>query len=207
MARKTKEDSQKTRDAILDAALIAILKKGMSYVTMADIADQAEVSRGAVYGHYKNKVEVALAMVKRGFDTLTKLEKSPDESCLDFIYRFGLFHLHLAVDPGPIQQILCILYTKVDEEESLKLVRREHETAYFNEFKHWLNEAVINNELPSDLNQEFAALFLQALIDGIFSMVYFYNEGNPDQWPIAEKLYQVGFETIKKSNSFRNAIA
>lgn len=162
MARKTKEDSQKTRDAILDAALIAILKKGMSYVTMADIADQAEVSRGAVYGHYKNKVEVALAMVKRGFDTLTKLEKSPDESCLDFIYRFGLFHLHLAVDPGPIQQILCILYTKVDEEESLKLVRREHETAYFNEFKHWLNEAVINNELPSDLNQEFAALFLQA---------------------------------------------
>ncbi|EPK1419543.1 TetR family transcriptional regulator, partial [Pseudomonas aeruginosa] len=63
MARKTKEESQKTRDGILDAAL----EKGVGTTAMADLADAAGVSRGAVYGHYKNKIEVCLAMCDRAF--------------------------------------------------------------------------------------------------------------------------------------------
>lgn len=202
MARKTKEDSQKNRDSILDAALVVISKKGMSYVTMADIADQAKVSRGAVYGHYKNKVEVALAMVKRSFDAVIRPEKSLDESCLEYAYRLGLYHLHLAVEPSQLQQILFVLYTKVDEEEPLKEVRREWETSYFNEVQQSLEDAVKGGELPSALNLEFATTYLQALFDGIFSLIYFYKEGDQSQWPVAEQLYLVGFETIKSSPRF-----
>ncbi|TEM58333.1 TetR family transcriptional regulator [Pseudomonas aeruginosa] len=55
MARKTKEESQKTRDGILDAAERVFLEKGVGTTAMADLADAAGVSRGAVYGHYKNK--------------------------------------------------------------------------------------------------------------------------------------------------------
>lgn len=62
MARKTKEESQKTRDGILDAAERVFLEKGVGTTAMADLADAAGVSRGAVYGHYKNKIEVCLAM-------------------------------------------------------------------------------------------------------------------------------------------------
>ncbi|GAA17575.1 probable transcriptional regulator [Pseudomonas aeruginosa NCMG1179] len=50
MARKTKEESQKTRDGILDAAERVFLEKGVGTTAMADLADAAGVSRGAVYG-------------------------------------------------------------------------------------------------------------------------------------------------------------
>ncbi|HGY3917735.1 TPA: TetR family transcriptional regulator, partial [Pseudomonas aeruginosa] len=49
MARKTKEESQKTRDGILDAAERVFLEKGVGTTAMADLADAAGVSRGAVW--------------------------------------------------------------------------------------------------------------------------------------------------------------
>ncbi|HEQ0163187.1 TPA: TetR family transcriptional regulator, partial [Pseudomonas aeruginosa] len=48
MARKTKEESQKTRDGILDAAERVFLEKGVGTTAMVDLADAAGVSRGAV---------------------------------------------------------------------------------------------------------------------------------------------------------------
>lgn len=203
MANKTKEDSQKTRNSILDAAVVMFAKKGFSYVTMMDIADQARISRGAVYGHYKSKLEVAVAMVNRAFDSVKLPEKEPSESCLDFCYRLGLYYLHLAVDPSELHQVLFTLYTKIDEDETLRSLRREWETDCFNHIKHWLGEAIVNNELPANTDVEFAAVYLQALSDGIFSMVYFYNYGKSNQWQTAEQLYQVGFDTIKASAKFR----
>lgn len=205
MARKTKVESQKTRDAILDAAVIVLGNKGLSYVTMADIADQAQISRGAVYGHYKNKHEVALAMVRRAFDAIILPEKDDNESCLDFCYRLGLFHLHLALDPSDLQKIIFALYTKIDEDKAMKAMRREWEMGCFNRTKHWLGEAKLNNELHENTDLEFSTVYLQAVSDGIFSLVYFYNDGNSDQWQIAEKLYRVGFDTIKASDKFRTA--
>ncbi len=65
MARKTKEESQKTRDGILDAAERVFLEKGVGTTAMADLADAAGVSRGAVYGHYKNKAATPWETLRR----------------------------------------------------------------------------------------------------------------------------------------------
>ena len=62
MARKTKEDAQKTRDQILNAAELVFYSKGFTLTTMTDIAEAAKLSRGAIYGHYKGKLEVAIVM-------------------------------------------------------------------------------------------------------------------------------------------------
>lgn len=203
MARKTKEDAQLTKDAILDAAVDVIFKKGLSYVTMTDIADAANVSRGAVYGHYKGKVEVALAMCARAVEQVKPLDKRSDETCLQYLYRLGLHQLRLSVEPSDIQRVLFILYTKIDDEESLMALRREWEVAYRNQIHHWLLQAVQQQELPADLDHEFAATYLQALLDGIFCMVYWYSHGDAKQWEQGELLFQVGFETLQTSAKFR----
>ncbi len=49
MARKTKEDAQATREAILDAALQVFSVYGVSRTSLADIAKKAGVTRGAIY--------------------------------------------------------------------------------------------------------------------------------------------------------------
>jgi len=79
MVRKTKEDAELTRRRIIDAARAVFLARGVSRSTLEHIASHAEVTRGAVYWHFKNKTEifhaireqVFLPLIDRMDDTLT----------------------------------------------------------------------------------------------------------------------------------------
>jgi TetR/AcrR family acrAB operon transcriptional repressor len=53
--RRSREDSLKTRDGILLAARRVFAKRGVTRTTMEHIATEAGVTRGAVYGHFKDK--------------------------------------------------------------------------------------------------------------------------------------------------------
>ncbi len=65
MARKTKVDAEATRQKLLDAAEILFSEKGVSNTSLADIALAAGVTRGAIYWHFKNKVDLFEAMHAR----------------------------------------------------------------------------------------------------------------------------------------------
>jgi len=55
MARKTKQEAQKTRETLLDVAMQVILTHGIARAKLADIAKEAGVTRGAIYWHFSNK--------------------------------------------------------------------------------------------------------------------------------------------------------
>lgn len=65
MARRTKEEAQSTREGILDAAETCFGERGMSRTSLEAIAARAGVTRGAVYWHFKNKIEVLEAVINR----------------------------------------------------------------------------------------------------------------------------------------------
>ena len=65
MARKTKEEARETRNRILDAAEQVFQRQGVSRTSLADIAGEARVTRGAIYWHFKNKADLYDAMIKR----------------------------------------------------------------------------------------------------------------------------------------------
>lgn len=65
MARRTKEDADATRNVLLDAAEHVFYEKGVARATLADIAQAAGASRGAIYWHFKDKVDLFNAMVER----------------------------------------------------------------------------------------------------------------------------------------------
>lgn len=56
--RRTKEDSEKTRQTILDSAEQLFLTKGVSNTSLEEIARSAGVTRGAVYWHFQNKAHL-----------------------------------------------------------------------------------------------------------------------------------------------------
>ena len=75
MARKTKVEAEQTRQDILDAALELFNSKGYSRTTLGDIARRAGVTRGAIYWHFKDKVELFLALKEEmERSTQTRLE-------------------------------------------------------------------------------------------------------------------------------------
>ena len=67
MVRKTKEEAEQTKNAILDAALKVFCSKGYSRTTFDDIASSINLTKGAVYWHFKNKVDLLAEVIRKNF--------------------------------------------------------------------------------------------------------------------------------------------
>ena len=65
MARRTKDEAVETRNQILDAAERIFGERGVSRTSLTDIAQAADVTRGAIYWHFKDKADLFNAMMER----------------------------------------------------------------------------------------------------------------------------------------------
>ena len=65
MARKTKTETEQTRLQIIAAARRVFAERGVSRTTLAQIAKEANVTRGAIYWHFKNKPDLFFAMMEQ----------------------------------------------------------------------------------------------------------------------------------------------
>ena len=63
--RRTKEESEKTREDLLNAAVRIFSEKGVARSTLDEIAKAAGVTRGAVYWHFENKTQIFEALHER----------------------------------------------------------------------------------------------------------------------------------------------
>ncbi len=74
--RRIKEEADKTRQAILEAALTVFSKQGYHPARLQDIAEAADVTRGAIYhyfnlSNYKKKRVFAVEMIVAGLMAFT----------------------------------------------------------------------------------------------------------------------------------------
>lgn len=60
--RRTKEEAEKTREAIINAAISVFNRKGYLSSTIEDVAAEADVTRGAVYHYFDSKVDLFIAI-------------------------------------------------------------------------------------------------------------------------------------------------
>ncbi|MER8012363.1 MULTISPECIES: ScbR family autoregulator-binding transcription factor [unclassified Streptomyces] len=70
------ERAGRTRRLLLDAAATAFAAKGFPAVTLQDIADLAEMTKGAVYFHFTNKEAVAVAVTEEFYTQLPAIADS-----------------------------------------------------------------------------------------------------------------------------------
>ena len=70
--RRERERIRRNND-IVDAAERVIFGKGPDYATMEDIAKEAELGKATIYGYYKSKDELLLAINERALNKLASL--------------------------------------------------------------------------------------------------------------------------------------
>lgn len=63
--RRTKEDACATRNSLLDAAEQVFYEQGVARASLNEIAQRAGATRGAVYWHFKDKLDLFYAMLER----------------------------------------------------------------------------------------------------------------------------------------------
>lgn len=188
MARKTKEDAQKTRDAILNAAEMVFYTKGYTLATMADIADMATLSRGAVYGHYHGKLEVAIAMAERAIQSVQPFQPLAGRLVLENLKQYCLNEILSYIEPSSIQRVLFFLYVKIDDSPELLQLRYQWEAKRVQQINILLEQALAQGELSPGTDFDLVSQFCQSTIEGVFSIVYFGNQAPADRLRIAEQL-------------------
>jgi len=177
VARKTKEDTLKTVSTILDAAEIVFITHGVAKATIAQIAEGAGVSKGAVYGHFKDKIEVCVAVCERGLGELrdvTRVEKG--ESYLEMLYRWGREYMRLFQDSASYRNVGEILYVKCEkspEFERIQNIRLLWERRAFNATGRLIRKAISVGELPAGTDPVLGNVYLHSIIDGLICTCFY----------------------------------
>ncbi len=174
MARKTKEEAQATRSAILDAAEALFQARGVSTTSLQDIAAAAGVTRGAIYWHFKDKSDVFNAMMDRACtplsqaidDTLTGHQGSPVAAVRA---KMALL-LRTVEGDTKMRRVFEIATRKVEYVDELIAVREQQtqlRDQYIGKMAELLREGQSAGEVEPDCDAHELAFGLHALVDGL----------------------------------------
>ncbi len=174
MARKTKEEALKTRQAIVDAAVQVFSVQGVSRTTLANIAKKAGVTRGAIYWHFNNKEDLLRALWDQlllPFEPLARTSENPDEPdpLGKLKQTYIRFFTGLKNDPQ-LRQIYQILLSKceaVQDTGTLHLHRVNCHLEGQKKIEQILRNAITQDQLPADLDVRLGSIATIAFIDGL----------------------------------------
>ena len=176
MMRATRKKTQETRDRLLDAAETVFNEKGVSSTTLNDIAEEAGVTRGAIYWHFRNKVDLYNAMIDRVRTPIRDMiEEIADEKTEDPLGRLrekSIFLMREILENDHYRKVMTILFHKCEYTDSA--------SEFLEYLQEWTTRAratlvqVLANarekkQLPEDINIELAGLALHVVFNGLLN--------------------------------------
>jgi TetR/AcrR family transcriptional regulator, acrAB operon repressor len=174
MVRRTKEEALETRSRILDAAEHIFFEKGVSRTSLADIAQAAGVTRGAIYWHFENKGDVFTAMFDRvvlPLDELKAATVDPSEpDPLGRIRDLCVLCLRDTATDLRRRRVFEILFLKCEFVEEMGPVMARHQSNMRESLvriEEGLRNAMSKGQLPADLDATRGARVLHSFVTGM----------------------------------------
>ncbi|TNE84123.1 MAG: TetR family transcriptional regulator [Gammaproteobacteria bacterium] len=172
--RRTKEDAEKTREDILNAAIRIFAEKGVARSTLNEIAKAANVTRGAIYWHFENKTQVFEALYERLhrpfvdmiMDDLHKDHPAPLEQLRDLCIKLLLDLEH----DEEKRQALTLFLIKCDysgELAVLKDTHRKKKAESMKLFQRYFEKAKKTGKLPLEADPYLLAQSISCYMKGI----------------------------------------
>ena len=176
MARRTKEEAQETRRCILDAAVRVFAQQGVANASLTDIAQEAGVTRGAIYWHFANKADLINSLweqVQSFYAPLTQASEHIDEpdplGKLQELYCS--FFAGMVEDPMQ-QQMFRILFDEGDRSKDTETVRKLHQELRCERHQGLQTvfiHAIQRGQLPPDFDVQLGAVTTFALVHGLIA--------------------------------------
>jgi len=173
MARRTKEEALETREQLLDAAERVFLERGVGHASLAEVADAAGVTRGAIYHHFDSKAELFEAMVERAempIDAAFESAAASDDDPLDALGKRALNALLQLAASSRVRRVFEVVFLRCEYTDELATVEQRHlrereQCLYL--CGSLLDKAVELGQLPRDTDTRMASQLLYALIGGL----------------------------------------
>lgn len=176
--RRTKDESEKTRQQILVAAREEFARRGVTRTTLEHIAHAAGVTRGAIYWHFANKAELFNAM--REQVTLPLVDRTdfallepPDGDPLTGIERFMQSLAEAVLEDRQTRKTFEILSLKCEYVDELRheLTRQGKQCGeLLQTLTRRYRAAAAAGTLRSDVDPELAGMESCAFVIGVVRM-------------------------------------
>ncbi|VXC80494.1 TetR family transcriptional regulator [Pseudomonas sp. 8Z] len=174
--RRTKEDAEKTRVALLEAAEHLFLERGVAHTSLDQIARQAGVTRGAVYWHFQNKAHLfheMLTQVRLPLEPLAEQLAAVDGmASLQLLRDLCVEAVANLVLDEKRRRILTVLLRRCEFTEELRDAEERHE-AFINQFialcEQQFAQPSVQEQLRPGISPRLASRALHALLVGLFS--------------------------------------
>ena len=203
MARRTKEEAQETRNRLLDTAEHVFNEKGVSRTSLAEIAEAAGLTRGAIYWHFKNKLDLFSAMMERVTlpmeEVIGEFGASDTDDPMGQIRRRSVAVLKNIEANPQIQRVFEIISHKceyVDEMAPLRDRNLEGRSDCVMHVEEGIRNAVKMAQLPNSVNPRLAAIGFHALMDGLII-----------NWLLDPAYFSLGREAAKMMETYFRGLA
>lgn len=174
MVRRKKEDAEKTRQSLLDAAERVFLRRGVAGSSLEEIAKEAGLTRGAVYWHFENKFAIFRAMydrVKLPMDLLF-VELTSGDDPLSGLKEMCVHVFSLMARDEHARNVFTILRLRCEdshcgESPYAQELDGKRDDA-LNKFTRVFRQLHEQGKLAENITPEFASLAMHSFISGVF---------------------------------------
>lgn len=158
----------RTRASLIEAAAEVIGEKGLDRTALEDIAARAGMSRGAIYGNFRNKEELFLAVAASRWKPIIPPSSSPGTSFKKRMRILGESVADAAVDrrTQAAGAISFVLYALTHEELRLLLSRSNEEIYAMAAAR--MRDSIPERQLP--MAPEHLVRVIHAMTEGLISL-------------------------------------
>lgn len=204
MVRKTKEESERTYHALLDAALELFTQRGSEGTTLNDIARQVNMTRGAVYWHFQNKGDIIMALWNRHALMMQEqfvkdLNVEPNADPAENL-RSALVGCVRSLTNTPLQhQVIRIVLNSLqvtNTEDALQKFLRQIGAVFYEGIYSNCRKLEEQNRLAAGLDARHASLGLWSYLNGIIQMSGSTGQRGVNLEQDAEKLLNIYIDAV-----------
>jgi len=174
MVRKTREEALATREELLDAAERVFRKHGVGHTSLAEVADAAGVTRGAIYWHFKDKADLFQALVKRVEmpmnAAMEEMDRTSAADPLGAVRQLAIHALQNLAGSARTQAVFEVVFLRCEYTQELAPVRArqlEDRKVCLRRCEAAFEQAIARRQLPAGTDPLVAAQSLYAFVTGL----------------------------------------
>jgi AcrR family transcriptional regulator len=177
--RRPKGDKrERTRAALLDAALALTREKGFEETTLQDVAERAGMTTGAIYGNFKNRDELFMALAVRQWAPI-HLRFTPGSSFAELMRAMAEAVLAAIPERQPAAVGALTFRAYVLRHPAVRASFSEEMAKGLAVGATWMQAVFAADELP--MPAEIMVRVINALIEGLMFQRFLTPELMPDE--------------------------
>ncbi|MFC3070249.1 TetR/AcrR family transcriptional regulator [Phenylobacterium soli] len=177
--RQPKGDKrERTRAALLDAALALTRERGFEATTLQDVAERAGMTTGAIYGNFRNRDELFMALAVRQWAPI-RPRFAPGDSFADLMRATAEAVLASIPERGPAAVGALTFRAYALRHENVRESFREEMAKGLAAGATWMEAVFAVEDLP--MPPELMVRVINALIEGLLFQRFLTPELMPDE--------------------------